>query len=78
MTGAGEPEGGMEIPRITPQEVADRVRRGEAIAFVDARSVKAHESATQQIPGSVRVPPGEVDARVASVPRGATVVAYCT
>jgi rhodanese-related sulfurtransferase len=68
----------MDIPRITPQEVAERIRHGDAIAFVDARSPKAHDAATAQIPGSVRVPPGDIDAHVGAVPRGGTIVAYCT
>jgi 3-mercaptopyruvate sulfurtransferase SseA len=69
----------MEIPRLTVQEVTERVARGERIAFVDARSPKAYGSATQHIPGSVRVPPGDVDRHAAVVSRqAAAVVAYCT
>ena len=68
----------MEIPRITPRQVTEAVRRGDRIAFVDARSPSASAEATEQIPGSLRVPPDEVDAHVPSLPRDALVVAYCT
>ncbi len=68
----------MEIPRITPSQVAEILSRGEPVAFADARSPAAYGSATHQIPGSARVPPDDVDAHAADLPRSATVVAYCT
>lgn len=45
---------------------------------VDARSAKAYGAATEHIPGSVRVPPDDVDRHAGEVPRQATAVAYCT
>ncbi len=68
----------MEIPRITVQEVAERMRRGEQVTFLDARSAHAYEAAVEQLPGSVRVPPTEIDAHVSSLAHGPTYVAYCT
>ncbi len=68
----------MDIPRITSEDVADRIRRGDAIVFVDARSAHAYESAAEQIPHSVRVPPDAIDAHVGAVTRDGVVVAYCT
>ena len=68
----------MDIARITPREVAHRLDRGERIAFLDSRSAKAMERATDQIPGSLRVPPEDIDRRAPDVPRATTLVAYCT
>lgn len=69
----------MEIPRISPQQVADRIRRGEQVVFLDSRSPAAFEQATDQIPGSIRVPPAEIDAHLADVPRSdRLIVSYCT
>ena len=69
----------MEIPRISISEVADRVANDEPVAFVDARSAKAFGMATEQLPGSTRIPPdAEVRPLAASLPREALVVAYCT
>lgn len=68
----------MEIPRVTVEEVGARLARGERIAFVDARSAKAYATATEQLPGSIRIPPdADVAQHVARLPRG-PVVAYCT
>jgi rhodanese-related sulfurtransferase len=69
----------MEIPRISISEVAERVANDQPVAFVDARSAKAYETATEQLPGSTRIPPdADVRTHAASIPRDAVVVAYCT
>ncbi len=69
----------MEIPRISPAEVAEAIRRGEHVVFLDARSDHAFQQATETIPGSIRVPPTDIDAHLANVPRAAPLtVAYCT
>jgi hypothetical protein len=68
----------MDIPRMTPEEVLDAMRSGERIVFVDARSAQSWASAFEQVPGSIRIPPDDVDRHAGEVPGGATVVAYCT
>ncbi len=69
----------MEIPRITPEQVAERVRRGERVVFLDARSSGAYQAATEEIPASIRVPPGDVDGHLSEIPRDANLlVSYCT
>jgi len=68
----------MEVTRITVDEVRERLARGEPLAIVDARSAESWGKTTTQIPGSVRVPPDEVEKRASSVPRDRAVVTYCT
>ena len=69
----------MEIPRIPVRDVATRLARGEAFTFVDARSASAYQSAGEQLPGSVRIPPDADVARLAAhLPKGGALVAYCT
>ena len=68
----------MDIPRITPEDLLDSMQSGERIVFVDARSEKAWSTASEQIPGSIRIPPDDVDRHAGLVPGGATVAAYCT
>jgi hypothetical protein len=65
-------------PRITVDEVRARQKRGERVIFVDARSAAAWDQATEQIPGSIRVPPDAPEQFMAAVPRDGVVVAYCT
>ncbi|HZZ83392.1 MAG TPA: hypothetical protein VFE30_02555 [Anaeromyxobacteraceae bacterium] len=68
----------MEIPRITPQQVRTRQDRGEEVVFLDARSAAAWSHATDRAPGAIRVPPDQTDAHVPVIPKGKTLVAYCT
>jgi rhodanese-related sulfurtransferase len=68
----------MDIMRITVDEVRERLDRGEPLAIVDARSADSWEKADTQIPGSIRVPPDDVEAHVEEVPRDRAVVTYCT
>lgn len=68
----------MEIPRISPRQVTQRVERGERVVFVDARSQKAYVEATEQIPGSLRVAPDDAQPALGDLARDATVVTYCT
>lgn len=68
----------MEVMRITVDEVRERLARGEPLALVDARSAESWGKAETQIPGSIRVPPDDVSAHAAAVPRDRSVVTYCT
>lgn len=68
----------MEVSRVTLDEVRARMDRGEPLALVDARSAEAWSKAESQIPGSVRVPPDEAAEHLADVPKGRSVVTYCT
>jgi rhodanese-related sulfurtransferase len=69
----------MPIARITVAELATRLARGERATFVDARSASAYPSATEQLPGSVRISPDADAAKLAApLPRDSLTVAYCT
>jgi hypothetical protein len=68
----------MDMTRISAEAVLDTLRGGERVTFVDARSEQAWNAAHEQIPGSIRVSPDDVDRGAGAVPGGAMVVAYCT
>ena len=66
---------------LTPISVADAAERKEQrlpIVFVDVRSEDDYEAADTHIPGSVRVPPDDIDAHLELIPRSWLVVPYCT
>ena len=67
-----------EVTRVTPDEIKQRMDRGEPIAFVDARNPQAWAESKKKLPGAIRVPAGEVEAHLAEIPRDRAVVAYCT
>lgn len=66
------------VNRVTVDEVTERLRKGEPLAFVDSRSDESWNKAGTQIPGSIRVPPDRPGAAVASVPKDRSVITYCT
>lgn len=68
----------MNIARITPEDLKRRMDAHEPIALLDVRSPAAWNSSNVQIPGSVRVPPDEVEKRLSEIPRDRLVVPYCT
>ena len=68
----------MAHKRITVVEVKAAMDQERAPVFVDARSADSWAKSAEQIPSSVRVPPDEAEARLATIPRGRPVVAYCT
>jgi rhodanese-related sulfurtransferase len=67
-----------EVTRITPDEVKERMDRGEPFTFIDARNPKDWAEAKEQLPGAIRVPADEVEKHLSEIPRDRTIVAYCT
>jgi hypothetical protein len=51
----------MDIPRISIEDLKRRMAAHEALAVLDSRAADAWKSSESQIPGSIRVPPDEVD-----------------
>ena len=68
----------MEVTRVTIDEVKQRMDRGEQFTFVDTRNPKAWSEAQTKLPGAIRVPADSVEEYVDKIPRGRTVIAYCT
>jgi rhodanese-related sulfurtransferase len=67
-----------EVTRVTPDEVKQRMDRGEPIAFLDARNPKAWAESDRMLPGAIRVPADDVEAHLSEIPRDRVAVAYCT
>jgi len=67
-----------EVTRVTPDEVQERMARGEPIAFIDARNPTAWGESDVELPGAIRVPADEVERHLSEIPRDRAIVAYCT
>ena len=63
-----------EVPRISPEELKDRLDNGEAILVVDSRSPVEFE--TGHIAGAISVPSYEVESRLDELPRDQEIVFY--
>lgn len=70
--------GTMEVTRITTDEVAERLNRGEQFAFLDTRNPTAWGESDQKLPGALRVPAEEVDQHLNEIPHDRAVITYCT
>jgi rhodanese-related sulfurtransferase len=71
-------EGPMDVQRISVTELKRRLDAHEPVTVLDSRSPQAWEGSDRQIPGSVRVPPDEVDAHLSGIPHDGLIVSYCT
>ena len=63
-----------EVPRISPEELKDRLDHGEAILIVDSRSLVEFEAG--HIAGAISVPSNEVESRLDELPRDQEIVLY--
>ncbi|HWX24800.1 MAG TPA: VTT domain-containing protein [Vicinamibacteria bacterium] len=68
----------LRIARITPEELKERLDRGEDIVVVDLRHPAEFEMFPETIPGALRIGPHEMEERHAQIPRGQDVVVFCT
>jgi rhodanese-related sulfurtransferase len=63
-----------QLATISREELLERMRAGEVVVL-DVRPVA--EYAAGHLPDAVNVPPDELEARLADLPAGHPVVAYC-
>lgn len=68
----------MEPTRWTVKDIEDRIDRGEVPMFLDTRNPKAWAESDVMLPGALRRPLDDVEARADSIPRGRPIVTYCT
>ena len=64
--------------RIAAQEVLARMAHREPIVFVDARREDEWRKATETLPGALRLAPRPQDETLPIIPRGRSVVTFCT
>jgi rhodanese-related sulfurtransferase len=68
----------MKVPRITPKELERMLDAGADVAVLDVRNDKDFEGSDKSIPGAVRIPVEELEARLGELDPATEVVAYCT
>jgi membrane protein DedA with SNARE-associated domain len=68
----------LEIARISPEELERRRAAGEPLVVVDLRHAVELEVDRAMIPGALRIPAEELEARHGEIPRGGEIVVYCS
>jgi len=66
----------LAVSRITAQELRNKLGSGEEIVVVDVRS--ALESDTDSVPGALRIPLEELEARQGEIPRNRDIILFCS
>jgi membrane protein DedA with SNARE-associated domain len=68
----------LEHSRITPQELKERLDRGEDIVIVDLRSDLSYHAEGVKVASAIWISPDDFEKRFHEIPRGRPVVMYCT
>ena len=67
----------LRIARITPDELNQRMNRGENVVVVDLRHSMEFESEPETIPGAVHMDAGDLEEAVGVIPRDREIVLFC-
>lgn len=68
----------MKAERITKEELAARIERGDRITLLDVRNPFDYQASDFKLPGAVRIPVAELEARAGELDTAVDVAAYCT
>ena len=65
-------------PRIGIDSLRKRMETGEDIVFIDSRNPEAWAQSDVMVPKAIRVPVDDLEKHLHEIPKGKTIVAYCT
>lgn len=65
-----------EVPRMTVEELKERMDNGEAILIGDTRSKIEYD--IRHIPGAISIPERQVEAQLNEIPQDQEIILYCT
>ncbi|MBI2817360.1 MAG: hypothetical protein HYX72_10510 [Acidobacteria bacterium] len=68
----------MEIPRISIEEIKRLKDNNQPMVFLDSRNPQAWAGSDEKIPGAIRVPADQVIQHLKEIPKGRTIITYCT
>lgn len=67
-----------EAPRITVNELQQRLSAGEEFTILDSRNPQAWAESDTKIPGAIRVPVDKLDQNISRISKNKPIVIYCT
>lgn len=68
---------GDSIPRMTIQELKDKMDRGDRIVILDVRTAEDYSTSPNKIRGAIRIPLDQLKSRYTELPAAAEIVTYC-
>ena len=66
------------VELISAEEAWELVVKGADPVFIDTRNARHWAQSDVKIPGALRIWREELEARISEVPRGRTIITYCT
>lgn len=69
------PDSGSDVPRISLEQLKEKLDAGADIVIVDVRSKEDFDEG--HIPGAVSIPWEEIEARYTELPRDKEIITYC-
>lgn len=66
------------IPRMTIQELKEKMDKGDRIIILDVRTAEDYSTSPYKITGAVRIPLDQLKSRYTELPAAAEIVAYCS
>jgi rhodanese-related sulfurtransferase len=67
-----------QVELISAEEAWRLVEAGADPVFIDTRNARHWAQSDVKIPGALRIWREELEARIEEVPRGRTIITYCT
>ncbi len=74
-TPPGVPDSGPDVPRVSLEQLKEKLDAGADIVIVDVRSEE--EFAESHIPGAISIPWEEIEDRYPELPRDKEIITYC-
>jgi membrane protein DedA with SNARE-associated domain len=68
----------LRVARITPEQLKAELDTGTDLVIVDLRHEMDHETEPRMLPGAMRLPAEKLEERGVEIPRGKTLVLYCS
>jgi membrane protein DedA with SNARE-associated domain len=68
----------LRVARVTPEQLKAELDAGVDCAIIDLRHALDYEAEPRILPGAIRLPAEELDERGKELPRGRTLVLYCS
>ena len=66
------------IPRMSIQELKEKMDRGDRIVILDVRTAQDYNPSPNKIRGAIRIPVDQLKSRYTELPAAAEIVTYCT
>jgi membrane protein DedA with SNARE-associated domain len=68
----------LRIARITPEQLKSELDSGADFVIVDLRHAMDHDVEPRMLPGAIQLPAEDLETRGEEIPRGKTLVLYCS